>query len=173
MALACATMASVPAFGQGVGLFLEGGQATHRGTDTDTWTIGVRAPTGVQFFEGRLQLAIEGYASLWQADPLPGARERFTQVGVVPMLRWRFDGGRSPWFVEAGVGASYLLDDYRTRTKRFGSRWNFSDHVGVGLSFGAQQRHTLGLYVKHVSNGGLESPNPGETFYVVRYGYTL
>lgn len=176
LCLALAAMAGVPAMAQtapALGLYLEAGQATHHGASTDALTLGLRAPTDVSFFAGRLRLAVDSYASFWHAEPFPGGRDRFTQVGIVPMLRWRFDEGRSPWFVEGGIGVSYLLDGYRTRTKAFGSRWNFSDHLGVGVSFGPQRRHELGLYVKHVSNAGLESPNPGETFYLLRYGYAL
>ena len=89
------------------------------------------------------------------------------------MLRWHFDQGRSDWFVEGGIGVSYLWDDYRVRSREFGSRWNFSDHLGFGRRFGADKRHELGLYVKHVSNAGLSKPNPGETFYLLRYGYRM
>lgn len=155
---------------QGTGLYLEAGQARHDGASTEALTLGLRLPTDVRFFSGRLALSVDGYASRWHADALPGQRDKFTQLGLVPMLRWRFDEGRSPWFVEGGIGASYLVDGYRTRTKEFGSRWNFSDHLGVGYSFG---RHEIGVYVKHVSNAGLKDPNPGETFYQLRYGYTL
>ncbi|RCW66754.1 acyloxyacyl hydrolase [Pseudorhodoferax soli] len=155
---------------QGPALYLEAGQARHHGATTDAMTLGVRLPTDVRFFSGRLALAVDGYASRWQADALPGERDDFTQLGLVPMLRWRFDEGRSPWFVEGGIGVSYLVHGYRTRTKAFGSRWNFSDHLGVGYSFG---RHEIGMYVKHVSNGGLDKPNPGETFYQLRYSYAL
>ncbi|KQP49504.1 acyloxyacyl hydrolase [Pseudorhodoferax sp. Leaf274] len=170
-ALCLATSAAASAQqGQGPGLYLEAGQADHHGATTEALTLGVRMPTGVRFFNGGLALSVDGYASLWHADPVPGGRDRFTQLGLVPMLRWRFDEGRSPWFVEGGIGASYLVDGYRTRTKTFGSRWNFSDHLGVGYSFG---RHEIGLYVKHVSNAGLDKPNPGETFYLLRYGYAL
>lgn len=171
--LATATLAQAQAAPQGLGLYLEAGQARHHGATTDALTLGVRAPTGIQFFEGRLSLAVDAYASRWHADALPGERDSFTQLGLVPMLRWRFDEGRSPWFVEGGVGASYLLDTYRTRTKEFGWRWNFSDHLGVGLSFGEHRRHELGVYLKHVSNAGLKKPNPGETFYQLRYTYMM
>lgn len=154
-------------------LYLEAGQARHDGAQVDSFTLGLRTPTNVRFFDGRLTLAVDAYYSWWHADALPGERDRFSQIGLVPMLRWRFDEGRSPLFVEAGIGASYLVDGYRTRTKEFGSRWNFSDHLGVGFNFGAQRRHELGVYVKHVSNAGLANPNPGETFYLLRYGVML
>lgn len=158
---------------QGPGLYLEAGQARHNGAQTDSLTVGLRTPTSLRFFDGRLTLAVDAYYSWWHAEALAGGRDRFSQIGLVPMLRWRFDEGRSPVFVEAGIGASYLVDGYRTRTKEFGSRWNFSDHLGVGFNFGSQRRHELGLYVKHVSNAGLASPNPGETFYLLRYGVML
>lgn len=158
IALGWALAAATAQAQSGPGLYLEAGQARHNGVATRTLTAGLRMPTGVSFFSGRLQLAVDAYASHWHTDALPGQREDFLQLGLVPMLRWYFGENRSGWFVEAGVGASYLFDDFRTHERVFGSRWNFSDHLGVGTRFGAQQRHEIGLYVKHVSNAGLASP---------------
>lgn len=172
-AIAAALAAGGPAAAQSWGLYLEGGRAPHSELHTDMATIGLRVPTQVAFLDGSLRLSVDAYLSRWHAKALPGERDHFLQVGIVPMLRWRPDGGRSPWFVEGGIGASYLTHGYRTAVKAFGSRWNFSDHLGVGLGFGAQRRHELGLYVKHVSNAGLSKPNPGETFWVLRYSYAL
>ena len=154
-------------------LYLEGGRTLHDQTSSSMATVGVRVPTRVKFWGDRLSLSIDAYVSDWHQDPLPGARTNFLQLGVVPMFRYRFDGGQSPWFVDAGVGASYLTHDYRTREKSFGTRWNFSDHLGLGRNFGADHRHELGVYLKHVSNGGVSNPNPGETFLLLRYGYAL
>lgn len=173
VALALWLGAGAQAQAQDLGVYFEAGRADHHGARTDALTVGVRAPTGVQFFQGRLRMALDAYASRWDADALPGERSQFTQLGLVPMWRWRFDEGRSPWFVEAGIGVSYLVHGYRTRTKSFGSRWNFSDHLGAGVNFGPRRAHELGVYVKHVSNGGLDKPNPGETFYQLRYGYAF
>jgi lipid A 3-O-deacylase len=106
----------------------------------------------------QLALVCEFYVSGWHAEVAPGQRADFVQVGVVPMWRWRFDAGKSPWFVDAGVGVSYQIHDYVTRTKRFGSRLNFSDHLGAGRSFGDKRAHELSAFLKHVSNGGLSSP---------------
>jgi lipid A 3-O-deacylase len=171
--LVLAADAMAQALPSGVGLYMELGQTRHHGEQTDGLTLGARVPTNVALLDGQLTLAIDAYVSRWRAQSWPGERTTFTQLGLVPMVRWRWDGGRSPWFIEGGVGASYLANGYQTKTKVFGSRWNFSDHLGFGVNFGENRRHEIGVYVKHVSNAGLKKPNPGETFYMLRYGYVL
>ena len=156
-----------------VSVYLEAGRAPHDGANTNTATVGVRVPTPATFFEGRVTLAVDAYVSGWKTNPVPGADSRLTQIGVVPMFRYKLSESKAAWFVEGGVGASYLTSGYRSLRKEFSTRWNFSDHLGVGRSFGADGRHELGLYVKHVSNAGLKEPNPGETFYLLRYAYAL
>ncbi len=157
----------------GVSVYAEGGRAWHNGGGTNNATLGVRIPTSVTFWDGRIAMSVDAYASHWYADAHPWERSNYVQVGVVPMFRYRFDQGRSPWFVEGGVGVSYLNHHYISLTKSFGTLWNFSDHLGAGYSFGAERRHEVGMYLKHVSNAGLKGSNPGETFVQLRYAYTL
>lgn len=154
-------------------VYFEAGRAWHDGGGTNAATLGVRVPTAINFVDGRISLAFDVYVSQWIADTKPWERSNYLQVGVVPVLRYRFDAGRSPWFVEGGIGVSYLHRDYISLQKEFGSRWNFSDHLGAGYSFGTDRRHSLGVHLKHVSNAGLKKPNPGETFILLRYAYTL
>lgn len=154
-------------------VYLEGGQTVQHGSDTRMGSIGLRLPVQRTFWDGRITAAWDLYLSDWRADAVPGARSRFSQIGLVPMFRYRFDAGQSPWFVEGGVGISYLSESYQTANKSFSTQWNFSDHLGLGRSFGADRRQELGLYVKHVSNAGLRSPNPGETFVLLRYAYSF
>ncbi|WP_295958487.1 acyloxyacyl hydrolase [Rhodoferax sp.] len=157
----------------GPSVYLEGGQTVQQGSDTRMVTIGLRLPVQRTFWDGRVTLAWDLYLSDWKADALPGVRSQFSQIGLVPMFRYRFDAGQSPWFVEGGVGVSYLDESYQTANKSFSTQWNFSDHLGVGRSFGVERRQELGLYVKHVSNAGLRRPNPGETFVLLRYAYAF
>ena len=157
----------------GPSVYLEGGKTFQQGDDTRMATIGLRLPVQRSLWDGRVTVAWDLYLSDWKADALPGARSQFSQIGLVPMFRYRFDAGQSPWFVEGGVGVSYLNESYQTPNKSFSTQWNFSDHLGVGRSFGADRRQELGLYVKHVSNAGLRRPNPGETFVLLRYAYAF
>lgn len=111
----------------------------------------------------------EVFVTGWRAEGWNGGHQRFAQVGVLPVLRYRFGGGGSPWFVEGGIGLSYFDRLYRTPDKLMSSRFNFYDMLGVGYSFGEARRHELGLRLVHVSNAGIKKPNPGEETVQLRY----
>jgi lipid A 3-O-deacylase len=110
----------------------------------------------------------EAYLSHWSARGDDG-RVSFTQVGVLPLLRYRFDQGRSPWFIEGGIGLSAMDRVYRTRSKEFSTTFNFVDVAGVGRSFGERRSQELSLRISHVSNAGIKHPNPGENLLQLRY----
>lgn len=149
------------------GAFVVGGVAA-RGTDTLSagviWPWAWRKEAG----GGELSALTEGYVSYWKARATVG-RQSFTQLGLVPLLRYRPNQGRSDWFAEAGIGISTTDRLYNTPNKQFSTRFNFVDTIGVGRSFGAQRQHELGLRVVHMSNGGIKYPNPGENFLQLRY----
>jgi lipid A 3-O-deacylase len=149
------------------GAFIEGGLAKRH---TDSVTAGLLWPWSWRRDVGPVELTglTEAYVSHWSVR---GASERqaLTQLGVLPLLRLRFDGGRSAWFVEGGIGVSVMDKIYRTQAKEFSTSFNFTDAVGVGRSFGADRRHELSLRFSHISNGGIREPNPGENFLQLRY----
>ena len=95
------------------------------------------------------------------------------QVGLVPLVRWRPDEGRSPWFVEGGIGLSWLDGDLRTPERTFSTRLNFSDNLGIGRSFGARGEQELSLRWQHTSNAGIRKPNPGQDLLLVRYAHAF
>jgi lipid A 3-O-deacylase len=105
----------------------------------------------------------DAYVSRWSA------RETITQVGVIPMVRLRMSHGRSPWFMEGGIGISMTDDLYRNHGKQFSTRFNFVDVFGIGRSLDAQQRRSISLRLAHVSNANLKKPNPGENILQLRY----
>ncbi len=112
----------------------------------------------------------EFFLSQWRADRFGGGGHYGLQQAVLlPVLRAQPDAGRSPWFFELGIGASYLSKDYHTPDKEFGSRWNFYDMLGVGYQFGAGRTQELGLRYTHISNLSIRKPNPGEDFLMLRY----
>lgn len=106
----------------------------------------------------------------WRYDAVGGGSDLLTQLVVLPSLRMRLDRGASPWFIELGIGASYMDRNYETPRKRFVTRWNFYDMLGIGHTVGGPEgRHEVGLRWNHNSNAGLKNPNPGENFLQLRY----
>ena len=120
-------------------------------------------------FGGEWSASTELLANFWRARQAAGGRKSFVQLAAVPILRYRFDEGRSPLFLEAGIGVSMLNDLYTRDNKVFSTRFNFYDTLGAGVSFGAQRENEVGVRITHISNGAIKHPNPGENFMQLRY----
>jgi hypothetical protein len=94
-----------------------------------------------------------------------GGHGRVYDLGFTPTARV----GRSP-YLEAGLGAHVLSDLDVGAGSDFSTRFQFGDHLGVGMRFG---HYDLGLRFQHLSNGGLRNPNPGINFLILRLQYHL
>lgn len=121
---------------------------------------------------GELRPYVEAVLAQWRYDAAsPSGTEHLTQLAVTPVLRWRADGEKSPWFVEAGVGLSVTSSIYHSADKQFSTSFNFGSHLGIGRNFGTMLEHELALRVEHFSNAGIKHPNPGQNFAQLRYTY--
>lgn len=92
-----------------------------------------------------------------------GGHGRVYDLAFTPVAR----AGRSP-YLEAGVGAHVLSDLDVGTGGEFSTRFQFGDHLGVGVRFGAHDRYDVGVRLQHLSNGGLRDPNPGINFVLLR-----
>jgi lipid A 3-O-deacylase len=136
-------------------------------------SLGVALPLRWRSADYGATTHLELSASGWRAPRPDGGHRTLTQVSVVPMARGRFDDGRSPWFVEAGIGLALLDRELRTPRRRFSTRLNFSDNLGFGRSFGARGEQEISLRLQHVSNAGLRKPNPGLDLLLLRYAHSF
>ncbi|TFZ06757.1 acyloxyacyl hydrolase [Ramlibacter henchirensis] len=148
--------------------FVQGGVGEDR---VQAAAVGVQWPWAwrANALGGELSVQTELFVALWRARAAAGGRENFQQLGLVPVLRYRFGDGRSPWFLEGGIGVSVTNKRFDTRDKTFSTNWNFSDNLAFGRSFGEQARHEVSLRLQHTSNGGLKKPNPGLNLVMLRY----
>lgn len=158
-----ASLADTPA------VYVQAGRA--RG-DTDALTLGATLPwkgfrrsLGGSELRGHWDL----YVSRWSHDAVPGGSGHTTLLGITPVLRLVPDQGRSAFFLEGGIGATYANQHYQTPEREFSTRFNFASHLGAGVRLGAQRQHELLLRVQHVSNAGIRKPNPGNNFVQLRY----
>lgn len=168
-ALFAAPAAQAQASADSPAAYLQGGVAEH---DANALTVGAMLPwKGWEhsLWGGQLTAYWDVYVSRWTADAPGGGDMHTTVVGVTPTFRLRHDDGRSPWFTEAGIGATLASPRYVTAHKTFSTAFNFASHLGLGYSFGAQRQHELMLRLQHVSNASIKKPNPGENFVQLRY----
>lgn len=146
-------------------------QAGSGEVDVHAASVGVQWPWAwrTAALGGEFSVRTELFGSVWRAHAAGSGRESFFQLGLVPLLRYRFAQGRSPWFVEGGIGLSVTDQRFVSRDREFGSTWNFSDNLAVGRNFGEQGRQELSLRLQHTSNAGLKKPNPGLNLVMLRY----
>ena len=93
----------------------------------------------------------------WAVEPLAGVvfgdAEAF-EASVVPYVHLRPLGweGVVPWF-EGGIGLAYT----GLRNYGLGSRIEFSDNAGVGITFGSGEglRWSIGYRYRHLSHAGI------------------
>lgn len=156
------------------GIYIDLGQAPNGNADTDSLTLGYVLPWSWRQSaqEGPVSFYWDFFLSQWRAPRPDGIDKRnYTQIGAIANWRYRFSQGDSPWFVEAGIGATVMDSIYRTPDREFSTTFQFTEQLGVGRNFGAQGEHELSLRVQHFSNAGIKEPNPGENFVRVRYLY--
>lgn len=154
-------------------LYLQGGAGEREAYAT---TVGLTWPWKTWSWSlgsGVVRGQWDGYVGNWSSRPEASARRNTLVLGVGPSLRWRAAAGQSPWFVELGTGLSWFSRHYRNGSDAFGSRVNFSSHLGLGRNFGPQRAHELSLRIQHSSNAGLQEPNPGENFLLLRYAHAF
>lgn len=139
--------------------------------DLGALTVGVGWPWDWKrdWLGGQFGGSTEAFVTHIRARGPGGGHEGTTLLGVQPLLRYRFAEGRSPWFLEAGIGLSVTDSKFETTDKRFSTNFNFYDTLAAGRSFGEGGRHEVSLRLTHISNGGVKKPNPGEEFLQLRY----
>ena len=127
--------------------------------DTGSWHLG-----------GYWDLSL-GY---WDNRTIPTLKtnDSIADIGLTPVFRFQQDpvNGVSPYF-EAAVGFHLLSATSVSTERKFGSNFQFGDHIGAGLRFGQKGQFDIGYRYQHLSNAGITEPNQGINFHVVRLQY--
>lgn len=109
----------------------------------------------------------------WTPHNPAGGNHDVNDFGLTPV--WRFspthpEGSVVP-FLEAAVGAHYISNYQLYNGRDMSTHFQFGDHVGAGLSLGPQHDWDLMFRFQHLSNAGMQNPNPGINFYQIRLGH--
>jgi hypothetical protein len=77
-----------------------------------------------------------------------------------PSLRFSSAMHPTPWFVDIGISPT-VIDGATYEGEDFGTSFNFTSHIALGLRFGQASRQEVRLRYQHISNGGINNTNPG------------
>jgi len=113
---------------------------------------GLHWELGVAWWEAEERARVTG---LYEANATPVYR--FSLADPVPGL-----------FVDLGIGV-HALSEHRIGERELGSQYHFGSFIGLGLMPG-DRRYNLSLRLQHLSNAGVELPNPGINFLLLRFG---
>ena len=143
------------------GLSFEAG----RGEYTNTKRVGAIWNWQKQWLtDGAWQLTgfWEAMAGSWRGHSPAGNNRTITDLGVTPVFRLqqRNRTGFAP-YVEGAIGFHLISPTYIYANRKFGSAFQFGDHVGFGVSFGEREQFDIGYRLQHLSNGDIKQPNQG------------
>ena len=158
--------------GNEVEFWTAGGHGTNGiAQHTGVWTAGFRygwvitAPIGPSFLRGRFEYAVDAVPVFVLFQPSNIAYgAAINPVGLI----WDFDThGRFAPYIELGGGT--LFTD--TQAPAGTSRINFTSAGAVGMHFLAgKMTWTADVRFMHISNAGLQVPNPGINTVELRLG---
>jgi hypothetical protein len=145
------------------------------GDATDMARVGANWKWDKQWFTGGNWLATgfwEASVGRWNGHSAVGNNQTITDFGITPVFRFqqKNQSGFSP-YAEAAIGFHLITPTFINADRKFGSAFQFGDHVGFGARFGDRQQFDLGYRFQHLSNGSIKQPNQGINFNQIRFGY--
>lgn len=108
----------------------------------------------------------------WRGHSAAGNNQTVVDVGFTPVFRLQQKNpdGIAP-YAEAAIGFHMITPTFIYSNRRFGSSFQFGDHIGFGMRFGDRQQFDLGYRFQHLSNAGIKKPNQGINFNQIRFAY--
>jgi len=146
------------------------GEHTDHGRLALHWNVGT-----YEFLKKPFKLSLAGSYAIYElaAKNSRGAA-RLRDAGLTPTLLYHF--GQRRWrlrpFLEAGIGFHYLTEKDITE-KTFSTHFQFGDHISLGLEFGQRFDYRINYQFQHLSNAGIDDPNPGINFHLISFGARL
>ena len=115
----------------------------------------------------------EAHVAYWDVRESNAVHPAIWEFGVTPVFRIIKDTGWFRPYIEAGVGVRLLSHARQTVDRTMSSGFQFADLIGVGAQFGDHQNYQAGFRFQHLSNAGLDKPNPGINFSEIYLQYNF
>lgn len=145
------------------------------GDQTDTARVGAIFDFERQWFTDGDWL-VTGYweaeAGRWRGHSAVGTNQTVTDVGVTPVFRLQQKNpSEFAPYLEGAIGFHLISPAFIYANRRFGSSFQFGDHLGFGVRFGEHHQFDLGYRYQHLSNGGIKKPNQGINLNQIHFVY--
>lgn len=153
----------------GIFLAVGNGQTTNMARVGATWNF-----DKTWFNEGNW--LVTGYweadIGSWRGNSAIGNNQTITEIGLTPVFRFQQKSptGFAP-YLEGAIGVHFISPTFIYANRKFGSSFQFGDHVGVGVRFGDKQQFDLAYRFQHLSNGSYRAPNQGINFNQLHFSY--
>lgn len=173
LAFCVLTIGSASAHADPFGVQFAGGIADH---DVKKADLGFVWDPGLTWWEiGGFHFTVvgEAHVAYWDIQESNATHPGIWEFGLTPVIRFIKSAGWFRPYFEAGAGVRLLSHVRETDDRTLSSSFQFADLVGVGAQFGGHQQYQAGFRFQHVSNGGLEHPNPGVNFGEVYLQYNF
>ena len=114
----------------------------------------------------------EASVGQWKGRSGVGDNQTVTDLGITPVFRFqeKNPGSFSP-YLEGAIGFHLISPAFIYANRRFGSSFQFGDHLGAGVRFGDHQQFDLAYRYQHLSNGGIKKPNQGINLNEIHFIY--
>jgi lipid A 3-O-deacylase len=166
-------LASAAANADQFGVQLAGGLADHGVKKTDVGVVWDPNWTWWEIGGFHFTVVGEAHVAYWDIQESGASHPGIWEVGFTPVFRFIKSAGYIRPFFEAGVGPRLLSHVRETDNRTFSSSFQFADMVGIGAQFGAHQNYQAGFRFQHLSNAGIEHPNPGINFSQIYLQYNF
>ncbi|KLU22725.1 deacylase [Caballeronia mineralivorans PML1(12)] len=166
-------MISASARADQFGIQIAGGEADHDIRKADVGVVWDPNWTWWEIAGFHFTVVGEAHVAYWDIRESQASHPNIWEFGLTPMFRFIKSSGWFRPYVEAGVGVRLLSHVRETPDRTFSSSFQFADVVGVGAQFGAHQNYQAGFRFQHLSNAGIEHPNPGINFSQIYLQYNF
>jgi lipid A 3-O-deacylase len=116
----------------------------------------------------------EAMAGRWSGHSNNSDNQTITDISLTPVFRLqqKLTTGVSP-YLEGAIGIHLISPNFIYQNRRFGSTFQFGDHIGAGICFGEHHQFDLGYRFQHLSNGGIKQPNEGINLNEIHFIYHI
>jgi len=109
----------------------------------------------------------------WRGYRSNDSNQTIAEIGLTPVFRLtRKEGaGLAPYLEGGFIGMHLISPTFIYNDRKFGSAFQFGNHLGFGATFGGRRQCDLGYRFQHMSNADIKQPNQGINFSEIHFVY--